>query len=70
MLAGLQASGIVTEGQLVKIEEYLLQHQEAEKEKTSQKREAEDDSTESAQADIKRRIEREDSVGRGCLINE
>ena len=54
----------------MKIEEYLLQHQEAEKEKTSQKREAEDDSTESAQADIKRRIEREDSVGRGCLINE
>lgn len=66
MLAGLQVRGIVTAEQLEKIEEYLLQCQEAEKEKTSQKREAEDDSNEATQTDIKRRIEREDSVERVC----
>ena len=70
MLAGLQVRRIVTAEQLTKIEEYLLQCQETEKEKTSQKREAEDGSNESIQADTKRRIEREDSVERVCMNDE
>lgn len=62
MLAGLQESGIVTAEQLTRIEEYLLQHQNAEKEKSSQKREAEDGSSKSVQTNTKRRLEKEDSV--------
>lgn len=68
MLAGLQANGIVTAEQLVRIEEYLLQHQDPEKEKSSQKREAEDGSNESVQTDTKRRVEKEDSVETMCLM--
>ena len=62
MLAGLQENGIVTAEQLTRIEEYLLQHQDPEKEKSSQKREAEDGSSKSVQTDTKRRVEKEDSV--------
>ena len=61
-MAGLQDNGIVTAEQLKRIEEYLLQHQDPEKEKSSQKREAEDGSSKSIQTDTKRRVEKEDSV--------